>query len=251
MITLDTIRKTIVFTDGASKGNPGQGAWGAVICSSDHRVKELGEAYSQVTNNQMEMLAAISALKHLSTNNEPVHIYTDSSYLIQGITQWIWGWMKRGWKTSQGDDVSNKEYWQKLLNIIELRKKNGHASVKWHHVRGHAGVPGNERADQIASDLASGMSVALYDGDISSYEHDVLTMPSDFGRSTAKQSNRSSSSNKKAYSYLSYVNGILRVHKSWAECEAHVKGRSGAKFKKAMSAEDERIIAKSWGADFT
>jgi ribonuclease HI len=247
---LDTKNKTIVFTDGASKGNPGAGGWGAIILTSDHKVKELGKAYSQVTNNQMEMLAAISALKHLSSHAEPVHIYTDSSYLIHGITQWIWGWLKRGWKTSQGDDVSNKEYWQQLLSLVELRKKNGHAAAEWHHVRGHAGVEGNERADQIASDLAAGLTVQLYEGSISAYNHDVLVMPEDFGQSTAKQGKKSSSS-KKAYSYLSYVNGVLRIHKSWSECEAHVKGRSGAKFKKATSAEDERNIARSWGAEIS
>lgn len=249
MIRLNTEHKTIVFTDGASKGNPGQGGWGAVILTSDNKVKELGQAFTRVTNNQMEMLAAISALKHLSSNSDPIHIYTDSSYLIHGITQWIWGWMKRDWKTSQGDDVSNKEYWQNLLHLIEDRKKNGHKAVEWHHVRGHAGIAGNEKADQIASDFASGISVQLYEGSMDGYNDDVLNMPEDFGQSAAKKSKSSSSSKKKAYSYLSYVNGILRVHKSWAECEAQVKGRSGAKFKKAMSAEDERAIAESWGAN--
>ena len=99
----------IVFTDGAAKGNPGPGGWGAIVVTPDQHVTELGGGSPHTTNNRMELSGAIAALQHVANQPGPVAIYTDSTYVIQGITQWVWGWRKRGWKTAQGGDVLNRE----------------------------------------------------------------------------------------------------------------------------------------------
>lgn len=233
----------IVFTDGASKGNPGLGGWGAIIANPEGQVVECGRGYQAVTNNQMEMLAVIEALSFLKDKSGDIAILTDSTYVIQGISQWIWGWLRNGWKTAAGGDVSNKDYWQRLYRLVQARKDLG--KLSWHHVRGHAGIAGNERVDEIASNFAVGKYVELYNGPLLRYGHDIYNIPDD--TSLPKRSEKSQGSKAAAYSYLSYVNGELQVHKTWPECEARVKGRSGAKFKKALSPADEVQIKKDWG----
>jgi ribonuclease HI len=233
----------VVYTDGASKGNPGIGAWGAIIAKPNGQVTELGQAYQGVTNNQMEMLAVIESLTFLRDTPGEIAIFTDSTYVIQGMTQWIWGWMKNQWKTANGTDVVNQESWQRLYELVKARKNaNG---ISWHYVRGHVGIEGNERADQIASDLALDKSVSFYDGPLQNYGFALYDFPDD--TSLPERSDKQKSSKKTAYSYLSYVGGELKIHKTWSECEARVKGRSGAKFKKALSPADEEQIKKDWG----
>jgi len=97
-------RLTIAFTDGAAKGNPGPGGWGAIVVTADGMVTELGGGSPHTTNNKMELSGAIAALEHVAAQPGPVAIYTDSTYVIQGITQWVWGWRKRNWKTATGGD---------------------------------------------------------------------------------------------------------------------------------------------------
>jgi ribonuclease HI len=235
----------LVYTDGASKGNPGPGGWGAIIATPEGQVTELGAAHKEVTNNQMEMKGVIEALVYLRRHEGQVAILTDSTYLIQGITQWIWGWMRNGWQTAAGSEVINKAYWQRLHQLVQGRKEKNLGELSWHYVRGHSGIEGNERVDQIASDFASGKRVDLYNGPLQRYDYDLYNIPDD--TSLPKRSNKSRNSKKAAYSYLSYVNGELQRHQTWAECEARVKGRSGAKFKKALSAADEAQIKKDWG----
>jgi ribonuclease HI len=138
---------TIVFTDGAAKGNPGPGGWGVIIVTPEQQVTELGGGAPHTTNNKMELSAAIAALEHLAVRPGPVIIYTDSTYVIQGITQWVWGWRKRGWKTSQGSDVLNRDLWERLSGLLAARPRG---DVDWRWVRGHVGTPGNERVDAIA-----------------------------------------------------------------------------------------------------
>ncbi len=139
--------------------------------------------------------------------------------------------------------MKNKELWQQLSQLVAARKSQG--EISWHYIRGHQGYGGNERADQIASDFAEGKAVELYEGPLLRYQHDVHDLPED--TRLPERSSKSSSSKKKAYSYLSLVNGKLEIHQSWPECEARVKGRSGARFKKAMSKADEEAIQREWG----
>jgi len=239
----------IVFTDGAAKGNPGPGGWGVVIVTPAGQVTELGaRAAGTTTNNRMELTGAIEALAELESVPGPVAIYTDSTYVIQGIGAWIFGWRKRGWKTATGGDVLNRDLWEQLDSLVSAR---GKGSVKWHYVRGHAGTPGNERVDEIADGLAQGLPITLYRGPLIGYECAVLDLPSETSVPARSSSNGSGASRSKApaYSYLSVVDGEFARHTTWAECERRVKGRAGARFKKAMSQADEAAIRREWRID--
>jgi len=131
-----------IFTDGACSGNPGPGGWGAVLRYGDVE-KELSGGEAETTNNRMELLAAISALSALKETCE-VDLYTDSAYVKDGISKWIFGWKKNGWRTSDNKPVKNAELWQALEEARNRHK------VTLHWVKGHAGHPENERADELA-----------------------------------------------------------------------------------------------------
>jgi ribonuclease HI len=134
--------KVVIFTDGACSGNPGPGGWGAIL-SFGARQKEIQGGEALTTNNRMELLAAIKALETLTRPCE-VELYTDSGYLRNGITSWLAGWKRNGWKTADRKPVKNVELWQKLEEAASPHK------ITWHWVKGHAGHPMNERADEIA-----------------------------------------------------------------------------------------------------
>ena len=131
-----------IFTDGACKGNPGPGGWGALI-RSGARERELSGGENPSTNNRMELMAAIEALNAL-TKPCRVELTTDSNYVRDGITKWIHGWRKNGWKTADRKPVKNAELWQALLEASARHQ------ISWHWVKGHAGHPENERADLLA-----------------------------------------------------------------------------------------------------
>ena len=131
-----------VYTDGACSGNPGPGGWGAVLISGGNE-KEISGGEAGTTNNRMELMAAIKALDALKKPCK-VDLWTDSTYVRQGITDWIHGWKRNGWKNSQKKPVKNAELWQ------ELDKARTRHDVNWHWVKGHAGHPENERADELA-----------------------------------------------------------------------------------------------------
>ena len=135
--------RVVIYTDGACKGNPGPGGWGAWLRWGGHE-KELFGGDPATTNNRMELTAVIESLALLKRHT-PVAIYTDSEYVKNGITSWIHGWKKRGWKTADNKAVKNIELWQKLDTLVAAHE------VQWHWVRGHAGDPGNERADALAN----------------------------------------------------------------------------------------------------
>ncbi|MGB7183677.1 MAG: ribonuclease HI [Burkholderiaceae bacterium] len=132
-----------IYTDGACKGNPGPGGWGALIICAD-AAKELFGGEPNTTNNRMELLAVIRALESINDRTD-LAVYTDSQYVQKGITEWITGWQKRGWKTSANKPVKNADLWRELLAQSERH------NVQWHWVKGHAGHPGNERADELAN----------------------------------------------------------------------------------------------------
>jgi ribonuclease HI len=237
-------QQTLVFTDGASKGNPGPGGWGVIIVWSDGRVTELGGGAVITTNNKMELIGVIEALSRLRGTSDPVSIYTDSTYVIQGIRAWVHGWKRRGWKTAAGTDVLNRDLWERLDDLALSRGPRG---IAWHYVRGHVGIPGNERVDEIADSFAMQKRVALYDGPLSGYPVPILDLPEDTtvpARSTP--SSRGVTSKGAPYSYLSVVDGKPMRHATWSECERRVKGRAGARFKKAMSLAEQEAILRSW-----
>ncbi len=135
-----------IYTDGACSGNPGPGGWGAVL-DYRGRTRELQGGEAATTNNRMEMMAAIEALNAL-TRPCRVRLHTDSTYLKDGITKWIHNWKAKGWKTASRQPVKNQDLWQQLDRAI------GRHDVEWHWVKGHAGDPGNERADKLARQAA-------------------------------------------------------------------------------------------------
>lgn len=138
----DTSKKIEIYTDGACSGNPGPGGWGAILIWGDHR-KELKGGETLTTNNRMELMAAISALEALKRGVE-ADLYTDSAYVRNGISSWIHGWKKNGWRTAEKKPVKNAELWQRLEQAL------GNHRITWHWIKGHAGHPENERADELA-----------------------------------------------------------------------------------------------------
>jgi ribonuclease HI len=153
-----------LYGDGACKGNPGTGGWGAVAYFTDGSVAELGGREPATTNNRMEMQAAIEAMKFFIQSGQtiPCTLYTDSEYVIKGVTGWIKGWKSRGWKTAAGKPVLNQDLWENLDELSStIRLQSQGKPLKWEHVKGHAGNVGNERCDVIASSFAQGKPVTL------------------------------------------------------------------------------------------
>jgi len=237
----------ILFTDGAAKGNPGPGGWGVIVLTPDQHVTELGGGSPHTTNNRMELSGAIAALQYVVNQARPVAIYTDSTYVIQGITQWVWGWRRRDWKTSQGGDVLNRDLWEQLSSLTGARARG---ELDWRWVRGHVGTPGNERADEISVAFALKEPPDLYDGPLDGYALPILELPDDTALPKRTAGSLSGKKSKvAAHSYLSVVDGVPMRHGTWTECEGRVKGQSGARFKKAASAADESVILRGWGID--
>ncbi len=144
------MKRIEIFTDGACKGNPGPGGWGALLRMGEHE-KEMAGAEPNTTNNRMEMTAVIKALQVL---NQPCEITlcTDSKYVIDGITKWVHGWQKKGWVNASRQPVANAELWREMLAATKPHK------ITWQWVRGHNGHAENERVDQLASDAAKSIA---------------------------------------------------------------------------------------------
>ena len=132
-----------IFTDGACRGNPGPGGWGALLRYGEHE-KELCGGEAQTTNNRMELMAAIRALESLKRSCS-VELTTDSSYVRNGIMEWLPNWKKRGWKTAAKKPVKNADLWQRLDRAVQAHR------ISWHWVKGHSGHPENEHADMLAN----------------------------------------------------------------------------------------------------
>lgn len=153
--------KNIIYTDGSSRGNPGPGGWGAIIIKSDS-IKELGDKENSTTNNRMELTSAIKALEEYNSKDSVV-LYSDSEYLIKGMTEWIKSWQRKNWKNSQKKEVMNRDLWERLLEV-----SNG-KDIEWKHIRGHADTPGNNRCDEIATGLALEENPRLFSGKVKDY----------------------------------------------------------------------------------
>ncbi len=138
----DNNKKVLIYTDGACSGNPGPGGWGAILIYGERR-KEIKGGEAETTNNRMELTAAIRAIEAINRHSK-IELHTDSGYLRDGITKWINNWKRNGWRTSQKKPVKNDDLWKEL---DELRNEH---DISWHWVKGHAGHPMNERADELA-----------------------------------------------------------------------------------------------------
>jgi ribonuclease HI len=140
------LNKVVIYTDGACKGNPGPGGWGALLRAADGAEKELCGGEAQTTNNRMEMMAVIEALSALK---RPCHVvlHVDSQYVLKGMTEWLQGWKAKGWRTAAKQPVKNVDLWQRLDALVHQSEHR----IEWQWVKGHAGDPGNERADALAN----------------------------------------------------------------------------------------------------
>lgn len=235
--------KFTIYTDGSSRGNPGPGGWAAIVVHGQ-KVIEIGGREQKTTNNRMEMTAAVRALQaieRVEQSETEININTDSAYLLNGITKWVYTWQRNGWKKKgkeparhgfaegeSGGEVLNKDLWQELMEETAKRE------VEWKLVEGHSGHKYNDRCDQIATSFADNKKIKLFSGTLDQYEKEILpnvrTIPKKGGQ---------------AYSYVSEVGGKIEVHKTWEECKNRVQGKK-ARFRKSFSAEDEAKIIEEF-----
>jgi len=231
----------LIYTDGACSGNPGPGGYGSIIFWND-QIQELGAHQPATTNNRMEMTAVLAALDWIRQQNiqeKNLIIYTDSVYVIKGMTQWVFGWLRKGWKNSEGQEVTNQDIWRQLLAASQGFK------IEWRFIRGHKGIPGNERCDQIAVAFSHKDPISLYSGSSQSYSFDIRQLP--VAEPLPEFKPGSGSAEKKDSWYLSLISGKVTKYATWKECEAAVKGRPGVKFKKVSSLAEEQELLKNWG----
>ncbi len=241
-------KNILIYTDGACSGNPGPGGYGSIIIVDSKSVTELGQHFSQTTNNRMEMQAVISALQFCLDRFDSVvtlRIFTDSVYVIRGSTQWLFGWKKRGWQTAQGLEVTNQDLWQTMDQLLQQISKKFSLKIKWSFIRGHKGIAGNERCDEIGVAFSKRNSIELYTGPASTYHFDVSVVPAE--EPLPEMKGAATSSEKKETWYLSLINNQVAKYNIWKDCEAAVKGRPGVKFKKVTSLAEEQKLLKAWG----
>lgn len=240
----------IIYTDGSSLGNPGPGGYGCILVfQNEGEVIELGGTSNETTNNKMELTAILKSLEYLKNQhvllNTSIVIHTDSSYAINGITKWMFGWLKNNWMTSTKTPVLNSEIWKPLIPL-----KNYFKNLSFEHVRGHTGIWGNERCDEIATTFASGKKPTLFHGLLSNYDPRILSQDVSMKPSKKSSPKNTSSGTKKtsgkAYSYVALVNGKIYTFADWESCKAVVHGRS-SKYKKVLSKDEEARLIKEWG----
>lgn len=232
------------YTDGACLGNPGPGGWGVRILYADGTVRELGGSAASTTNNRMELQAAIAALQATRTSLQ-LAIFTDSRYVIDGLTKWLNAWRRRGWLTATRTPVKNRDLWMTLEGL-------SHAGVRWQHVYGHRGDPNNERVDQIARACAAGACPALFYGQAGAPDDPVApavptypapptpAMPAPPHGSTPVPG---------PVRYVSVVHGSAAIDTSWAACAARVRGVSGARYRKVRTPEELAAFCTAHGVE--
>lgn len=224
----------IIYTDGSCLGNPGPGGWATILANlKNSQVVELGGHEDRTTNNQMELRAIIEAVRFLaealenkSSADLTATVFADSAYVLEGTKKAFW----------RRTNFPNEQLWLELGDLLqELGDK---VEFTWSHVPGHAGIPGNERVNELALSFAEEREPDLYAGPVKDYHFPIAETPKIQVQPKAQ---------KQALYYLSYVDRELQRHSTWAECENRVRGRSLAKYKKITSPEQELEVLKSWG----
>jgi ribonuclease HI len=239
------MRGPVAYTDGACLGNPGPGGWGVRILYPDGGVRELGGMAAATTNNRMELQAAIEALQLLHSYPQVV-IFTDSRYLIDGLTKWLPAWRRRGWVTSTNTPVKNRDLWMTLERL-------NHPGMRWQHVRGHSGDPNNERVDTIARACAAKRDPALFCGQAGTPADPVLAvfmtaLPTPLDSKTALASHGPAPAPAPAR-YISIVHGSVAIDPDWATCAARVRGVSGAQYRKVRTPQELAAFCAAHGVE--
>ena len=233
----------VLFSDGACSGNPGPGGWACILVTPEGRVRELAGRDDATTNNRMEMTGVIAGLRAARGLPGRAVIHTDSSYVLGGIMQWISGWKRHGWTTAAGEPVKNEDLWRELDALVAARGRGG---VEWRWVKGHSGHDANERCDELAVALCRKRPHTLYRGPLLSYPYGSLA-PCDRRPLPERIQAKKSAELSGPATYLSLLEGRLEKHATWKECEARVKGRSDARFKKVRSPQEEKSVLEEWG----
>ncbi len=228
-----------LFTDGSSRGNPGPGGWAYIVVKPTGEVVEGGGGEEKTTNNRMEMTGIIEALQSIKGATEPITIYTDSSYVVNGVTKWVKGWQKNNWLTSTKEGVLNRDLWERLVEVVDSFSQK----ISWQIIAGHSGIAGNERVDEIATAYADKDIVSLYNGELADYPVDVFNLSEDIEKKETKSNKKD---RRQAYSYVSLVDGVITVDKSWVECEKRVRGKKAARFKKVFSETEQQALIAEW-----
>lgn len=235
-----------IYTDGASRGNPGPGGWGAVVlvempAEAGVHVMELSDGVKKATNNQMELQAVLSVLSDTGSRafEGSVVVYSDSAYVVNGLNSWVYGWEKNGWITSTKTPVENKALWQELL--ILLGEYGKRLSIE--KVKGHAGDLYNERCDELAVAAALGKKEAHFQGSQKDYDAFLIEIGTTAKKAKPKKKKKETGP---AYSYVSMVGGKVYADKTWKECEARVKGKKGAKYQKVFSKGEETGLIQDY-----
>jgi ribonuclease HI len=243
-----------LISDGACSGNPGPGGYGTIVMDLSDTVYEIGGSESQTTNNRMELLGYLEGLVKILSFRAPamIHVVLDSSYVLKGAEQYVWNWAKNGWKTQAGEAVKNQDLWERVLSVLRESKQQGF-EIRYHVVKGHSGHPANDRVDLIAvsfSQKIQGLrstTETLFQGHHTDYQTQYgvnLTSAELFLNDSATVSGKKT---KVKALYLVSMNGQVQRFDTWSECEKVVKGRSGVKYKKVTSEDEERAVLKSWG----
>ncbi|HYC34102.1 MAG TPA: ribonuclease H [Candidatus Paceibacterota bacterium] len=220
-----------IFSDGSSRGNPGPGGYGAIIVI-DERVIEIGGRENNTTNNRMELTGALEAVRVAeSLGAKSVLVHTDSSYTVNAVSKWLKGWIQNDWQTKEGKSVLNRDILECFYDLMSL------VEIQFKLIPGHSGVAANERCDEIATSFADNKEIDLFDGKKEDY---LVSFSLNAGSKKKK-----SSSKAKAYSYVSELNGEIKIHKTWEECKKRVEGKR-ARFKKSVSRENEREIIEEF-----
>lgn len=238
MIT-NTLNSHVIYSDGACSGNPGPGGWAFILWSPDNHVLERSGFQPATTNNRMEMSAALEGIRSV-VSGSPIIVLTDSVYLIRGITQWIFGWQKRGWKNAEGKDILNRDLWEELWQATRGKK------IEWRYVPGHKGFAGNERVDALAVAQSLKRPLSHFHGPFENYSIEILPLPTPLPLPEMKKMGSAPKSNAAAF-YLSLVNGVLEQHSTWDQCQRRVKGVPNVRFKKVQSEQEAVEVIKSWG----
>jgi ribonuclease HI len=223
-----------LVADGACIKNPGPGGYGLIVVTPSGRVTEYGGHDPATTNNRMELLGFYRGLQEIfkmaknEMGNRKIRVISDSKYVLDGAEKYVRNWARNDWKLSTGGDVKNKELWEKILKGLD-EFKNLQFQFKYELVKGHAGNDANERVDQIAVKYSHQEPIALYDGPLAQYPVSL------------------ESGEAYPLTYLSYVDGVLKRHPNWDECQKATLGKKGARYKKVTNRLQERETLTSWG----
>lgn len=234
-----------IFTDGATRGNPGPGGYGVVVLDRVHdKLFEYGQHKALTTNNEMELAAVLRALLVAKENDyRSFTLFTDSKYVHTGVTAWRFGWAKRGWTNKEGEPIKNRELWQEVHKVLST---TGFVDIQWVRVSGHMGVPGNEAADSVATMFADKKKIDLAAGPVDPSRWAELSQVPNLEEIEAIRARKRAHTSGEGCWYISLIDGVVEDHQTWDECKKRTTGVY-SKYKKVCSEEEKVEVLAGWG----